>query len=153
MGKLKNLSALKRIVAQLKKKRKKISFTNGCFDILHPGHIKIFKEAKKKGDILIVGMNSDSSIKKIKGKKRPILNQKARVQILDAIEFIDYIVIFNEETPLRVIETIRPHVLVKGGDWHKDKIIGARLVDKVMRVDLEKGYSTTGIIKKIKRDA
>ena len=153
MSKLKNLSALKKIVGQLKKKRKKISFTNGCFDILHPGHVKTFKEAKKKGDILIVGLNSDVSVKKIKGKKRPVMNQRARVQVLEAIESIDYIVIFNEETPIKVIEALRPHTLVKGGDWHKDKIVGANLVKKVVRVKLEKGHSTTNIIKKIKRDA
>jgi len=99
-------------------------FTNGCYDLIHPGHLKVLSDAKAKGDILIVGLNSDASIKKIKGPKRPILSQKARSTILEYIEIIDYIIIFSQETPYELIKQIKPDILVKGGDWGKDKIIG-----------------------------
>ena len=148
----KNFSSL---LKTLKKKNKRIVFTNGCFDLIHPGHIKLLKEAHKFGDILILGLNSDSSIKKIKGASRPILNQKARIEIFSSIEFIDYIVIFNEATPFRLIKKIRPDVLVKGADWQKANIIGRKFVEnyagKVKTVKLKKGYSTSAIIERIKK--
>lgn len=151
MSKIKSRAALKKIVSQLKKRKKKVVFTNGCFDILHPGHIKIFTEAKKKGDILIVGLNSDLSVKLIKGPKRPILDQKSRCQLIAAFELVDYVTIFNELTPYELIKAIRPQVLVKGGDWSHQKIVGRDLVEKVYRVKLKGSFSTTNIIKKIKR--
>ena len=151
MSKIKSRAALKKIVSQLKRKGKRIVFTNGCFDILHPGHIKIFTEAKKKGDILIVGVNSDLSVKLIKGSKRPILDQKSRSQLVAAFELVDYVTLFNELTPYELIKTIRPQVLVKGGDWSHREIVGRDLVEKVCRVKLKGGFSTTSIIKKIKR--
>lgn len=150
MVKLKKIIGLKRIIKALKKKNRTIVFTNGCFDILHPGHIKILRDAKNKGDILIVGLNSDSSIKRFKGKKRPILDQKARIALLSAISYVDYIVVFNEDTPYKLIKDIRPDCLIKGEDWKKEKIIGKEFARKVFRVKFYPGYSTTAIIKKIK---
>lgn len=150
MGKRKTLPVLKKIVAKLKKEKKRIVFTNGCFDLLHPGHIKVFREAKKKGDVLIVGLNSDSSVRKIKGPSRPILDEASRVKVLEGIEMVDYIVLFKEETPYNLIREIKPNFLIKGKDWPEEKIVGSNLVDKVYRVSLYPGYSTTNIIKKIK---
>lgn len=153
MSKLKALSTLKTIAAKLRKRKRTIAFTNGCFDILHPGHIEIFKQAKKRGDVLIVGLNSDSSVKKIKGSNRPILDQKSRTELLSALELIDYIVIFNEPTPLKVIAELKPDILIKGGDWKRSEIVGVKIAKKVLRVKLKKGHSTTRIINKIKRSA
>lgn len=150
MNKVKKLAALKRIVEKLKKKNKRIVFTNGCFDIIHPGHIKILKDSKNKGDVLIVGLNSDSSIKRIKGKARPVMDEKARSRVLESIEFVDFVVIFNEDTPYEVIKELKPDYLVKGQDWKADKIIGKEFVKKIFRIKFYPGYSTTGIIKKIK---
>lgn len=151
MSKIKTLTSLKIEISKLKRQGKKIVFTNGCFDLIHPGHIRIFKEAKKRGDILVVGMNSDSSIRKIKPKGRPILKEKARAKILEAFETIDFVTVFNEKTPYDLIKAVRPDVLVKGGDWKKNEIIGADLVKKICRIKLYPKHSTTNIIKKIKR--
>lgn len=152
-NKIKSLAWLKRKAASLKRQGKKIVFTNGCFDILHKGHIKLFKSAKSKGDILIVALNSDSSAKKIKGPKRPINSAKDRAFILSSIEFIDFITIFKESDPGRIIKELRPDVLVKGGDWKKKDIVGRDLVEsrggRVYSVPLAKGYSTTHFFKKI----
>ena len=152
MGKIKNLKGLKKDISRLKRKGKIIVFTNGCFDILHLGHLKILNVARQKGDVLIVGLNSDSSIQKIKGSKRPILTQDARAKLLANMIQVDYVVIFSEATPYNLIKRIKPDVLVKGGDWKKDKIVGNKLVKKVYRVKLCPGHSTTRIINKIKRD-
>jgi len=149
MGKIKTASALQAIISKLKAEGKKIVFTNGCFDLLHPGHIKILKQAKSKADVLVVGLNSDSSVKKIKDKGRPILNEKARAQLLESIEFVDYIVFFSEKTPYNLIKKLRPNILVKGKDWPLDKVVGRDLVDKVAGITLKKGYSTSKIIEKI----
>ena len=149
MNKLKTLNELTKVIPKLKRKGKKIAFTNGCFDILHPGHVKTFNQAKKKADILIVGLNSDSSVKKIKGPRRPVLNQKARAEVLSAFSLIDYIVIFKEETPFKVIRAIKPHFLIKGGDWAHDEIVGREFAKKVIRVNLKRGFSTSKIINKI----
>ncbi|MCM8773517.1 MAG: adenylyltransferase/cytidyltransferase family protein [Candidatus Omnitrophica bacterium] len=147
--KIKSIKELKNIVKNLKSKGNKLVFTNGCFDLIHPGHIKILKEAKKQGDILIVGINSDSSIKRIKGNLRPILKQNARVEIISSIEYVDYVTVFDEPTPYRAIKTLKPHILVKGGDWYDKKVVGKTLVDKVYFVKLLKGYSSTKLIEKI----
>ncbi len=151
MGKIKNLKGLETVISRLKRKGKKIVFTNGCFDILHLGHLKILSEAKRRGDVLIVGLNSDSSIQKIKGLKRPILAQKTRAKLLANMIQVDYVVIFSEATPYNLIKKIKPDILVKGGDWKKDKIVGKKLVKKVYRVKLCSGHSTTRIINKIKK--
>ncbi|MCP4653522.1 MAG: D-glycero-beta-D-manno-heptose 1-phosphate adenylyltransferase [Candidatus Omnitrophica bacterium] len=152
MSKLKTITTIKRIANRLKKEKKRIVFTNGCFDLLHPGHIKLLRDAKKNGNILIVGLNSDSSIKKIKGKKRPIMPQGSRAEVLSALELVDYVVIFTEKTPYNLIKEIKPHVLVKGSDWGENQIIGSELVKKIVRVKLFGGYSTTKIIEKITKN-
>ncbi|MDP8289925.1 MAG: D-glycero-beta-D-manno-heptose 1-phosphate adenylyltransferase [Candidatus Susulua stagnicola] len=151
MGKIKNLKNLESDISNLKRKGKTIVFTNGCFDILHLGHLKILKEAKQKGDILVVGLNSDTSIKKIKGPQRPIVNQKTRANILANMIGVDYVILFNQATPYNLIKRIKPDILVKGGDWKQDKIVGNELVKKVYRVKLCPGHSTTSIINKIKK--
>jgi len=151
MGKIKNLKNLESDISNLKRKGKTIVFTNGCFDILHLGHLKILKEAKQKGDILVVGLNSDTSIKKIKGPQRPIVNQKTRANILANMIGVDYVILFNQATPYNLIKRIKPDILVKGGDWKQDKIVGNELVKKVYRVKLCSGHSTTSIINKIKK--
>jgi len=134
---------------------KKIVFTNGCFDILHPGHVELLKEAKKHGDILIVALNSDKSIKKIKGKNRPINNQQFRSSLLESICFVDFIIFFDDMTPINLIKNIKPHVLIKGGDYNKNQIIGYREVinygGKVIISKLVSNYSSSSIIKKIKK--
>jgi len=150
MSKVKTLSALKKIAESLKKKNKRIVFTNGCFDIIHPGHIKILKDSKDKGDILIVGLNSDSSIRRIKGPGRPVMDEKARSKVLEAIGLVDFVVIFQEDTPYKVIKELRPDYLVKGEDWKENKIIGREFVKKIFRIKFYPGYSTTGIIQKIR---
>ena len=149
LHKLKNISSLKKIIKEYKEKGQTIVFTNGCFDIIHPGHIKVFKSAKSHGDILVVALNSDSSIKKLKGPRRPILNQKARAQIISALEFVDYVILFNEATPYALIKKVQPDILVKGGDWKIKNIVGRNVVKKVIRVKPDKNYSTTAIINKI----
>ncbi|MCX7910322.1 MAG: D-glycero-beta-D-manno-heptose 1-phosphate adenylyltransferase [Endomicrobia bacterium] len=145
-----SLKKLKKIVKNLKSKNKKIIFTNGCFDILHLGHVRLLKKAKSLGDILIVGLNTDSSIKKIKGPTRPINSQKDRAEVLDSIKYVDYVVLFNEETPYKLISEIKPHILVKGADYKLNDIVGRDIVSKVVRVKIVKNRSTTSIINKIK---
>lgn len=133
---------------------KKIGFTNGCFDILHAGHVKYLNEAKKECDVLIVGVNSDSSVRIIKGEKRPINNQNDRMEVLSAIECIDFITLFEEDTPQKLIEKLTPDVLFKGGDWKENDIAGSDYVKsnggKVKIIPYAEGYSTTNIIKKMK---
>ncbi len=152
-GKIKTLSGLKQEITRLKAKGKKIVFTNGCFDILHYGHAQYLQAARNKGDILVVAVNSDSSIRKIKGKSRPIVDENNRLKLLSALESIDYLILFKETTPLSVIKEIKPDVLVKGADWDKNKIAGSDFVasygGRVLTIKLVKGLSTTNLIKKI----
>lgn len=140
---------------EIKASGQKIIFTNGCFDILHKGHIKTLFEAKRIGDILVVGINDDASIRKLKGFDRPIIPLDSRITVLASLGFVDYVIPFSEETPLEVIKQVRPHVLVKGGDYDEDEIVGRELVLKlggfVKIIDEVSGYSTTEIINKIKR--
>ncbi len=142
------------ILREYKAKGLKIVFTNGCFDILHAGHIAYLKEAKTLGDILVIGLNSDDSIKKIKGPERPIQDELTRMVILQSLKMVDHVFLFGEETPLVLIESIIPDVLVKGGDWSIDNIIGADLVidygGQVKSLNFKEGHSTTSIIEKIK---
>jgi len=152
-AKVKSLAALKRIIASLKKRGKKVVFTNGCFDLLHFGHARYLEDAKKRGDILVVAVNSDSSVRKIKGSDRPIINEKFRSGLIAALASVDYVVLFSEETPLKVIKALKPDVLVKGADWNKADIVGSGLVlsyaGKVATIRLIKGLSTTNLINKI----
>ena len=153
IDKIKPLSVLKERLEGLRKE-KIIVFTNGCFDILHPGHIRYLYEAKRLGDILIVGLNSDNSIRRIKGEHRPIMDERARSEMLSVLPFIDFITICDEDTPYNLIKEIRPHILVKGGDWEEDRIVGADIVralgGRVVRIPYIEGYSTTSIIERIK---
>jgi D-beta-D-heptose 7-phosphate kinase/D-beta-D-heptose 1-phosphate adenosyltransferase len=150
-----SLKKFVKIRKELKKEGKTVVFTNGCFDILHKGHVHLLKRAKKLGDILIVGLNSDSSVKRIKGEKRPVFSVKDRAFVLSSIDVVDYIVIFNEDTPLKVIKAIEPDVLVKGADWDKKSIVGREIVEslggKVVRIPVLKGFSTTSVIEKLLR--
>lgn len=129
---------------------KKVVFTNGCFDILHLGHIKYLQEAKSFGDILIVALNSDKSIKKLKGETRPINCEYDRLRLMAALEFVDFVLLFDEDNPLNVIKAIKPDILVKGADYQGKTVIGSDIVDDVRLVDFEEGKSTSSIIEKIK---
>lgn len=135
-------------------KKDKIVFTNGCFDILHRGHIEILRIARSLGDVLIVGLNSDESVRRLKGDHRPINSEADRASILLALRYVDEVIIYEEDTPLRLIEEIKPHVLVKGGDWIEDKIVGAKVVreydGEVYSLPFVDGYSTTSIIDRVK---
>jgi D-glycero-beta-D-manno-heptose 1-phosphate adenylyltransferase len=141
------------LVESLKAQKKKIVFTNGCFDLLHAGHVRYLTEARRQGDCLIVGLNTDRSVNRIKDPHRPLIPEGQRAEVLAALECVSYVVFFEEPDPLRLIETIKPDVLVKGADWPEDKIIGAGLVrsygGRVFRVALVGGISTTEIIRRI----
>lgn len=144
------------IESQLSSKRKgggKVVFTNGCFDLLHVGHVRYLKEAKSLGDYLFVGLNSDSSVKRLKGENRPILDQQSRAEILASLSCVDFVCLFDEETPRNLIELVKPDILVKGGDWKKEEIVGWEFVEKyggaVQSLQFVPGNSTTGIVEKI----
>jgi D-beta-D-heptose 7-phosphate kinase/D-beta-D-heptose 1-phosphate adenosyltransferase len=153
--KIKNRTALIKELKSLRKKGKKIVFTNGCFDILHSGHIQYLKKAKSLGDVLVVGLNSDSSVRKIKGKRRPLIKQKDRALILASLEMVDFVVIFYEEMPLNLIRAIKPDILAKGADWKTEDIVGKDFVSsyggQIRRIAFKKGYSTSKIISLIKK--
>lgn len=146
---IKNLSEMLIICQELKKQNKKIVFTNGCFDLLHKGHVEYLQVSKSYGDVLIVGLNSDKSVSSNKGKNRPINSQYDRAFILAATEAVDYVVIFNEETPYNLIKKIKPNILVKGSDYLGKKVVGQELVNEMRFVKLTKGRSTTKTIEKI----
>ncbi len=148
---IKSIEELKTLVENLKKEGKTIVFTNGCFDILHAGHVDYLEKAKSFGDILIVGINSDSSIKRIKGEKRPINKQEHRVKVLSALNCVDYVVVFDEDTPIELIKIVQPDVLVKGADWKLEDIVGREYAKRVERVEFSYDISTTKIIGKILR--
>lgn len=152
-NKIFKLDEMKSKAVQLKKQGKTIGFTNGCFDILHSGHVSYLNEAKKNVDFLILGLNTDRSIKKIKGSSRPIVDQKNRAQVLSGLSSVDAIVFFNENTPIKLIKTIQPHFLIKGNDYKVEEVVGHKEVKKwsgkVMLIDLIPGQSSTNIIKKI----
>lgn len=149
-------SELDDILLQIRGKNLSIVFTNGCFDILHKGHIHYLAEASDMADILIIGLNSDVSVKRLKGPNRPVMDQESRAIALSALVFVDYIVLFSEDTPLELLKIIKPNILVKGGDYQVENIVGYDLVTslggKVITLPLVKGYSTTSIIKKIDSD-
>ena len=153
--KLKPLEIIKSEIQALQQQGKKIVFTNGCFDILHAGHVNIFEQARNLGDALVVAVNSDISIKKIKGEKRPVVPESQRMQVLAALEAIDYVIIFEEEDPLMIIEELQPDILVKGGDWPIETIVGREIVEKkggeILSIPLMEGISTTNIIEEVKK--
>jgi len=153
--KIKSLTSLIKIVRKLKKESKIIGFTNGVFDILHPGHIDYLEKAKKYVDVLILGLNSDKSVRKIKGRLRPLNTQYERAYVLSGLEAVDYIVIFDELTPYNLIKAIKPDYLFKGGDWKSEEVVGRDIVissgGKVITLPYIKNYSTTLLLKKIWR--
>lgn len=148
--KIKGRKELRRIIRYLKAKGKRIVFTNGCFDLLHIGHIRYLEKARALGDALVVGVNSDSSVRKLKGPKRPVLPVKERTEILSGLGCVDYITIFDERTPLKLITSLHPNVLVKGGDWTKEQIVGGEVVErsggKVVIIPFVKGASSSNLI-------
>ncbi|MBE9828724.1 D-glycero-beta-D-manno-heptose-7-phosphate kinase [Campylobacter concisus] len=146
--KLKSVEELEEILSQ--KDKKKVVFTNGCFDILHAGHVKYLSRARELGDLLVVGLNSDASVKRLKGEARPINSQDDRACVLSGLGFVDYVVIFDEDTPLNLITKIKPDVLVKGADYKDKEVVGSEIVKEVRLIDFVDGKSTTGIIKRIK---
>ena len=151
--KIKTINGLKIIAQKLKNQNKKIVTTNGVFDILHIGHIRYLQQAKKLGDALIVAVNSDSSVKKIKDPRRPLNNENDRAEALAALRCVDYVTIFSEENPIKILGVIKPNVHVKGGDYKIEKIIEKEVVEKnngkMVLIPEVKGYSTTDLIKKI----
>jgi len=154
-NKIKDLSSVKKKIEVLKAQGKRIVFTNGCFDLLHPGHARYLYAARQMGDYLVVAVNTDRSVKIIKDANRPIQSQDERTELLAALSFVDAVVLFDEDNPLNVIRHLLPNVLVKGGDWTEDKIIGADVVKKaggvVKSLPFVAGYSTTAIIEKIRK--
>jgi rfaE bifunctional protein nucleotidyltransferase chain/domain len=144
----------KSIREKLRSENKKIVFTNGCFDILHRGHVTYLNQAKSLGDVLIVGVNSDRSVRGLKGEGRPVNNENDRAFILDNLRSVDFVMIFDEDTPYNIIKEIVPEFLVKGGDWKEEDIVGWDIVKKsggsVMSLNFINDYSTTGIINKMK---
>ncbi len=153
-SKIKERDELINIAERLKAAGKKIVFTNGCFDLLHVGHVRLLRKAKRLGDILIVGLNNDSSARKIKGVERPVIPQDERAEVVSALEMVDYVTLFEETDPQRLISLLLPDVLVKGSDWPEEDIVGREVVEshggKVVLVDIVKGKSTSSLIAQIR---
>ena len=149
---IKTFDEIKTLASKLHSQGKKIVFTNGCFDILHVGHVKYLEVAKSYGDVLILGLNADSSVRKLKGPTRPINTQDDRAYILASLESVDYVVIFEEETPYELIKLIKPHVLVKGGDYEGKEVVGQDIADVLKLVQFVDGKSTTNTIKRIQEN-
>jgi len=142
-----------RIIKDLRAKGKRIVFTNGCFDLLHIGHVRYLEKAKGLGDVLVVGVNSDSSVRKLKGRRRPILPERERAEILSGLGCVDYVALFDEIDPLKLITSLKPNVLVKGGDWTKEQTVGKEVVERsggeVVILPFVKGASTSNLIETI----
>ena len=153
-GKIRTVRELSGIIKAAQGKKKVVVFTNGCFDILHIGHAAYLAEAKKQGDILVIGVNSDSSVRRIKGPGRPIVNEDDRAGLLASLQSVDYVTIFGEDDPGALVKELNPDVIIKGGDWKEDEIIGGDYVKgrggKVLTVPLLKGRSTTALIDRIR---
>lgn len=132
--------------------RKRVVFTNGCFDIIHSGHIRLLEASKDMGDVLIVGLNSDSSIRRLKGPGRPINSQRDRARVLAALEAVGAVVLFSQDTPRELLNVLRPDILVKGADYRESEIVGREFAGRVARIRLLAGKSTTGIIRKLKNN-
>ncbi len=148
MRKLKTPEELSEIIKDLKAQGKRVVFTNGCFDIIHAGHVEYLRQARALGDVLVVGVNSDESVSKLK-PKRPINPLNERLKVLGSLEMVDYLVVFEEDTPYELIKTLRPHMVVKGGDWKEEDIVGRDLVEEVKSLGYVSGISTTEIIERI----
>ncbi|GIW39605.1 MAG: glycerol-3-phosphate cytidylyltransferase [Candidatus Binatia bacterium] len=152
--KLRPPARLARTLARLRAQGKKIVFTNGCFDLLHPGHVRLLRQAKKLGDVLVVALNDDASVRRLKGKGRPILPLRDRCEVLSALEAVDYVTFFSEDTPERLVRLFAPDVLVKGADWRGKEIAGASYVRKaggrVRLLPYRSGYSSSDLVRKIR---
>ncbi len=152
--KLLDRAILKERTAAMKRRGMKVVFTNGCFDILHEGHVSYLRQARGLGDVFVVGLNSDASVKRLKGRERPVNNELSRAAVLSALECVDCVCMFGEDTPYELINEVLPDVLVKGGDWEPDSIVGADIVKlhggEVLSLPFKPGHSTTGIIEKIR---
>lgn len=149
---------LKSLVSELAKIRRlgrRIVFTNGCFDLIHPGHVRYLRAARALGDVLVVGVNSDASVRRLKGPSRPLVPARARCEVLAALEMVDFVTLFSADTPYRLIEAVQPDVLVKGGDWRPEAIVGADVVKarggRVKSLRFAAGFSTTSIVDRIRR--
>ncbi len=153
MAKIKTLEEARATCDEVRASGGSVVFTNGCFDLLHPGHTRYLCAARELGDHLVVAVNSDRSVRAIKDPGRPILDEQVRAEVLASLSCVDSVLVFDEDNPLKVIQYLMPNILVKGGDWSEDKIIGADVVKsaggEVRRVPFETGFSTTGIIEKI----
>lgn len=145
------------VLQRARASNKRVVFTNGCFDLLHPGHVRLLAEARAHGDVLVVGINSDASVKRLKGEGRPILSESDRAQVLGGLDAVDFVVVFDEDTPQSLIEEIRPQVLVKGGDYVEGTVVGAPFVrstgGSVVLVPLVEGRSTSSMVARMKGDA
>ena len=157
MKKVLSRRALLERLADLRRARKRIVFTNGCFDLVHPGHVRYLRAAKRLGDILVVAVNGDASVRRLKGAGRPLVRQRDRCEVLAALEMVDYVTVFEEDTPQRLIERLQPDVLVKGGDWTPERIVGAEVVrargGTVRSLPFARGYSTSALAERIARKA
>ncbi len=155
-AKIKTLSEAERQVNSWKKRNKKVVFTNGCFDLIHLGHLSYLMEAKALGDYLVIGINSNASVARLKGTERPVKDQESRVTLMASMQFVDLVVLFDQDTPIELIEKMLPDILVKGGDWLPDQIVGSELVlehgGAVLSLPFLEGFSTTNFINKIKKE-
>jgi len=154
MGQVITREALSEERVQLRREGKRVVFTNGCFDLLHPGHVRYLREARSLGDVLVVALNSDASVRALKGEGRPILNQDERAVVMAALEVVDYVTVFEEETPRELIASLLPDVLVKGGDWAIEAIVGREEVEaaggRVLSLPYLEGASTSEIVQRIR---
>jgi D-beta-D-heptose 7-phosphate kinase/D-beta-D-heptose 1-phosphate adenosyltransferase len=155
MGQVVSTEELIKIRRQAGREGRRVIFTNGCFDLIHRGHVEYLGQARAMGDILVVGLNSDRSVRQLKGQGRPLTPQDDRAQVLAALEMVDYVCLFDEQTPAQLISAVLPDVLVKGGDYRPDEIVGRETVEeaggKVVVVPLTEGFSTKGLIEKIRQ--
>jgi D-beta-D-heptose 7-phosphate kinase/D-beta-D-heptose 1-phosphate adenosyltransferase len=152
-NKVLTLTALKRRLAPTRRQGKRIVFTNGCFDLIHPGHVRYLGAAKRLGEVLVVAINSDASVRRVKGPNRPLVRERDRCEVVAALEMVDYVTVFNEDTPYDLIKAVQPDVLVKGGDWKVAEIVGADIVRArggvVRSLRFAGGYSTTRLLERI----
>lgn len=153
-AKILSLDQAEALVARLRRDRRVVAFTNGVFDLLHPGHVRYLQQARKEADALIVAVNSDRSVRAIKGPNRPIVPERERAEVISALSCVDAVVLFDDETPRHIVDRLQPDVLVKGADWASDRIVGREIVEvrggRVVRIPLAPGYSTSRIIERIR---
>ena len=155
MGRIVSREELAALLGRAQRGTRQVVFTNGCFDLLHPGHIRTLEEARSLGDVLVVGLNRDASVRKAKGDARPVIGEEERAEVLAALESVDFVVLFHEPTPRELIAGLLPDVLVKGADWGSSEIVGREEVEaaggRVVSIPLEPGHSTSGILEKIRQ--